>query len=247
MLEIIGLCAAYGKKQVLFDINTSLGRGKFTAIIGRNGSGKSTLLSCLASSIRYSGKILLDGRAVSEFKKRDLAKKISYLPQNLPSTPFTVRESAAFGREPYTDLSGKLTDEDKKAVADALERCGISHLSEKRMNEISGGERQMAYLSMMLAQNADIMLLDEPTTYMDAPNAREFMRILTEERDQGKSVVAVMHDLGQAVRHADNVILIDNGKIVFAGTRDKAIESNVIEKTMGVQKFRLDNGSIVFI
>ena len=110
MLEIIGLCAAYGKKQVLFDINTSLGRGKFTAIIGRNGSGKSTLLSCLASSIRYSGKILLDGRAVSEFKKRDLAKRISYLPQNLPSTQFTVRESAAFGREPYTDLSGKLTD-----------------------------------------------------------------------------------------------------------------------------------------
>ena len=247
MLKIDNLSASYGKIKVLFDIKAAIERGKFTAIIGRNGSGKSTLLSCLTSSIRYSGIILLEGRAISEFKKRDLAKKISYLPQNLPSTPFTVREIAAFGREPYTDLSGKLTDEDKKAVADAIERCGISHLSEKRMNEISGGERQMAYLSMMLAQNADIMLLDEPTTYMDAPNAREFMKILTEERDRGKSVVAVMHDLGQAVRHADNVILIDNGKIVFAGTRDKAIESNVIEKTMGVQKYRLDDGRIVFI
>jgi iron complex transport system ATP-binding protein len=247
MLEIIGLCAAYGKRQVLFDINTSLGRGKFTAIIGRNGSGKSTLLSCLASSIRYSGKILLDGRAVSEFKKRDLAKKISYLPQNLPSTPFTVRESAAFGREPYTDLSGKLTDEDKKAVADALERCGISHLSEKRMNEISGGERQMAYLSMMLAQNADIMLLDEPTTYMDAPNAREFMRILTEERDQGKSVVAVMHDLTQAVKYADDILLIEEGKAVFFGTKEECLAEKAIERVMCVESNMIEDGSIVFI
>ena len=247
MLEIIGLSAAYGKRQVLFDINSSIERGKFTAIIGRNGSGKSTFLSCLASSIRYSGKILLDGRAISELKKRDLAKKISYLPQNLPSTHFTVRESAAFGREPYTDFSGKLTDEDKKAVTDALERCGISHLSKKKMNEISGGERQMAYLAMMLAQDADIMLLDEPTTYMDAPNAREFMKILTEERNRGKSVAAVMHDLGQAVRHADNVILIDSGKIVFAGSVEEAISSKVIEKIMGVEAHRLNDGSVVFV
>lgn len=247
MLKIDNLSTSYGKIKVLFDINTVIEDGKFTAIIGRNGSGKSTFLSCLASSIRYSGKILLDGRAISEFKKRDLAKKISFLPQNLPSTPFTVRESAAFGREPYTDLSGKLTDEDKKAVADAIERCGISHLSEKRMNEISGGERQMAYLAMMLAQNADIMLLDEPTTYMDAPNAREFMKILTEERDQGKSVVAVMHDISAAIRHADNVILIDNGKIAFSGKKEEAIESKLIEKTMGVNSYKLDDSSFVFI
>jgi len=247
MLKIDNLSTSYGKIKVLFDINTVIEDGKFTAIIGRNGSGKSTFLSCLASLIRYSGKILLDGRCISEFKKRDLAKKISFLPQSLPSTSFTVRETVAFGREPYTDLSGKLTDKDKIAISEAIAKCGISHLSEKRMNEISGGERQTAYLAMMLAQDADILLLDEPTTYMDAPNAREFMKILTEERDQGKSVVAVMHDLGQAVRHADNVILIDSGKIVFAGTRDKAIESNVIEKTMGVEAHRLNDGSVVFV
>ena len=247
MLEIIGLSAFYGKKQVIFDINTSIEGGRFTAVIGRNGSGKSTFLSCLSSSIRCSGSILLDGKAISNFKKRDLAKKISYLPQNLPATPFTVRESVGFGREPYTDLSGKFTDDDKSAVANAIEKCGIMHLSDKKMNEISGGERQTAYLAMMLAQDADIMLLDEPTTYMDAPNAREFLNILSEERARGKTVVAVMHDLTQAVRYADNVILIDGGKLIFAGTRSEAVESNVIEKIMGVNSYKLDDGSFVFI
>ena len=154
MLEIKDLSASYGKRKVLSDINAVIERGKFTAIIGRNGSGKSTFLSALASSMRYSGSILLDGKSLSDFKKRDLAKKISYLPQNLPITPFTVRETAAFGREPYTDLSGKLNDGDKMIVESALEKCGLLHLSEKRMNEISGGERQMAYLAMMIAQDA---------------------------------------------------------------------------------------------
>ncbi len=247
MLEIKDLCASYGKKKVLFDINTVIESGKMTAIIGRNGSGKSTFLSCIASSCRYSGSILIDGRAVSDFKKRDLAKKISYLPQNLPITPFRVRETAAFGREPYSDLSGKLNDEDIMIVTNALKKCGISHLSEKRMNEISGGERQMAYLAMMLSQDASIMLLDEPTTYMDAPNAREFMNILTSERDRGKSVVAVMHDLTGAVKYADNVILIDGGRLIFAGTRDDVLSSGIIESTMGVESCRLDNDSVVFI
>ena len=247
MLEIKDLCASYGKKNVLFDINTVIEDGKFTAVIGRNGSGKSTFLSCIASSCKYSGSILLDGKSVSDFGKRDLAKRISYLPQTLPVTPFTVYETAAFGREPYTDLSGKLKDNDKKAVKDALDRCSLCSLAEKRMDQVSGGERQMAYLAMMMAQDADIMLLDEPTTYMDAPNAREFMNILTSERDRGKAVVAVMHDLTGAVKYADNVILIDGGRLIFAGTRDDVLSSGIIESTMGVESCRLDNDSVVFI
>ena len=247
MLEIKDLCASYGKKKVLFDINTVIEDGKFTAVIGRNGSGKSTFLSCIASSCKYSGSILLDERAMSEYKKRDLAKKISYLPQNLPITPFTVRETAAFGREPYLDLSGKLNDEDIMIVTNALKKCGISHLSEKRMNEISGGERQMAYLAMMMAQDADIMLLDEPTTYMDAPNAREFMNILTSERDRGKTVVAVMHDLTGAVKYADNVILIDGGRLIFAGTKEECLAKKVIENIMKVESHMIADGRKVFI
>lgn len=245
MLKFDNISVFYGKKQVLFDISASIERGKFTAIIGRNGSGKSTLLSALTSQTAYSGKILLDGRDISSIDRRERAKMISFLPQNLPVTQFTVGETVAFGREPH--ISFKLTDADLGIVEKSLEKCGISHLRDKKLTEISGGERQMAYLSMMLAQDADLMLLDEPTTYMDAPNARDFLNILSEERDRGKSVAAVMHDLTTAVKFADNVILIDRGKLIFAGTRDGALSSGIIESTMGVDKYAIEDGTVVFI
>lgn len=245
MLEFDTLSVFYGKKQVLFDISASIERGKFTAIIGRNGSGKSTLLSALTSQIAYSSKILLDGRDISSIDRRERAKMISFLPQNLPVTQFTVGETVAFGREPH--ISFKLTDADLGIVEKSLEKCGISHLRDKKLTEISGGERQMAYLAMMLAQDADLMLLDEPTTYMDAPNARDFLKILSEERDRGKSVVAVMHDLTSAAKYADDILLIDGGKVLFKGTKEKCLEEKAIENVMEVESHKLDDGSVVFI
>lgn len=245
MLKFDTLSVFYGKKQVLFDISASIERGKFTAIIGRNGSGKSTLLSALTSQTAYSGKILLDGRDISSIDRRERAKMISFLPQNLPVTQFTVGETVAFGREPH--ISFKLTDADLGIVEKSLEKCGISHLRDKKLTEISGGERQMAYLSMMLAQDADLMLLDEPTTYMDAPNARDFLKILSEERDRGKSVAAVMHDLTSAAKYADDILLIDGGKVVFKGTKEKCLEEKAIENVMEVESHKLDDGRVVFI
>ena len=245
MLKFDTLSVVYGKKQVLFDISASIERGKFTAIIGRNGSGKSTLLSALTSQTAYSGKILLDGRDISSIDRRERAKMISFLPQNLPVTQFTVGETVAFGREPH--ISFKLTEADLGIVEKSLEKCGISHLRDKKLTEISGGERQMAYLSMMLAQDADLMLLDEPTTYMDAPNARDFLKILSEERDRGKSVAAVMHDLTSAAKYADDILLIDGGKVVFKGTKEKCLEEKAIENVMEVESHKLDDGRVVFI
>lgn len=245
MLKFDNISVFYGKKQVIFDISASIERGKFTAIIGRNGSGKSTLLSALTSQIAYSGKILLDGRDISSIDRRERAKMISFLPQNLPVTQFTVGETVAFGREPH--ISFKLTEADLGIVEKSLEKCGISHLKDKKLTEISGGERQMAYLAMTLAQDADVLLLDEPTTYMDAPHARKFLEILKMAQADGKTVAAVMHDLTAAAKYADNVILIDSGRIVFAGTRDDCIESGEIERIMGVEKHSLDDGAVVFI
>ena len=231
MLKIENLSAFYGKKQVLFDLSFELERGKFTAILGRNGSGKSSLLSCIASQKRYSGKILLGEPEISEIPPRERAKMLSYLPQNLPLTQFSVRETVAFGREPY--ISFKLTDADNEIIEKSIERCGISHLRNKKLTEISGGERQMAYLAMALAQNADVIMLDEPTTYMDAPNAREFLSTLKSAQSEGKTVVAVMHDLSAAVKYADNIILIDEGRIIFAGRREECIESGESERETG--------------
>ena len=245
MLKIENLSAFYGKKQVLFDLSFELERGKFTAILGKNGSGKSSLLSCLASQKRYSGKILLGEREIAEIPPRERAKIISCLPQNLPLTQFSVRETVAFGREPY--ISFKLTDSDNEIIEKSIERCGISHLRNKKLTEISGGERQMAYLAMALAQDADVIMLDEPTTYMDAPNAREFLSTLKSAQSEGKTVVAVMHDLTAAAKYADNIILIDEGRVIFAGSREECIESGEIERIMGVEKHSLDDGNVVFI
>ena len=245
MIKIENLSAFYGKKQVLFDLSFELERGKFTAILGRNGSGKSSLLSCIALQKRYSGKILLGERDISEIMPRERAKMLSYLPQNLPLTQFTVLETVAFGREPYTSF--KLSEADIEIIEKSIEKCGISHLRNKKLTEISGGERQMAYLAMTLAQNADVIMLDEPTTYMDAPNAREFLSTLKSAQSEGKTVVAVMHDLTAAVKYADNIILIDAGRIIFAGSREECIESGEIERIMGVEKHSLDDGNVVFI
>ena len=245
MLKIENLSAFYGKKQVIFDLSFELERGKFTAILGRNGSGKSSLLSCLASQKRYSGKIMLGEREISEIPPRERAKMLSYLPQNLPLTQFTVLETVAFGRDPY--ISFKLTDSDNEIIEKSIERCGISHLRNKKLTEISGGERQMVYLVMALAQDADVIMLDEPTTYMDAPNAREFLSTLKSAQSEGKTVVAVMHDLTAAVKYADNIILIDEGRIVFAGSREECIGSGEIERVMGVEKHSLDDETVVFI
>lgn len=245
MLKIEDLTAAYGKKGVLFDISLSLERGKFTAILGKNGSGKSSLLSCIGGIKTYSGKILLGGRDISEIPPRERAKMLSYLPQSLPVTQFSVFETVAFGREPHTSF--KMTDNDVEIIERSIEKCGISHLKNKKLTEISGGERQMAYLAMTLAQDADILLLDEPTTYMDAPNARGFLNILKAAQSEGKTVAAVMHDLTQAVKYADNIVLIDEGKVIFSGSRDECIESGEIERVMGVEKHTLDDGTAVYI
>ena len=245
MLKIEKLSAAYGKKQVIFDLSAEFGKGRFTAILGRNGSGKSSLLSCIGGIKDFSGRILLGDRDISSIPSRERAKMLSYLPQGLPVTQFTVREIVAFGREPY--ISFKLTEADGKIIDRAIEKCGISHLRNKKLTEISGGERQMAYLAMTLAQDADILLLDEPTTYMDAPHARKFLDILKNAQGGGKTVAAVMHDLTQAVKYADDILLIDEGRLIFAGSKEECLKNKAIERVMCVESHTLDDGTVIFI
>lgn len=245
MLKIENLSAFYGKKQVVFDLSSELKKGRFTAILGRNGSGKSSLLSCIGGIKGYSGKILLGGRDISEIPSRERAKMLSYLPQSLPVTQFTVLETVAFGREPYTSF--KLSEKDVEIIENSIEKCGISHLRNKKLTEISGGERQMAYLAMTLAQDADILLLDEPTTYMDAPHARKFLDILKNAQGGGKTVAAVMHDLTQAVKYADDILLIDEGRLIFAGSKEECLKNKAIERVMCVESHTLDDGTVIFI
>ncbi|MGM9642912.1 MAG: ABC transporter ATP-binding protein [Eubacteriales bacterium] len=248
MMEIKNLSAFYGKRQVLFDIDLCIARGRFTAVIGRNGSGKSTLLASITSQIPHSGRVTLAGRDIAAYSRRERAKLISILPQSLPLTEFGVGATVAFGREPYLDVSGKLSQADRAAVDEAVRLCGIGHLTEKKLSEVSGGERQTVYLAMILAQGAEVMLLDEPTTYMDAARAKQFLGVLKKaQTEKNRTVVAVMHDISQVMRYADDIILMDGGRVVLAGTREAAISSGEIERVMEVEKHTLQNGEIIYI
>ena len=167
MLSFRRVYAAYGKKQVLDQIDFELPPHTLTAVVGKNGSGKSTLFACAGRKIPYTGEITLSGCELAAMTPRERAQRMAILPQTLPAPAVSVAELAAFGRNPYLDFGRRMTPTDRRLVEEALERVGIAALRDKLLTELSGGERQKAYLAMILAQDTDVLLLDEPTTYMD--------------------------------------------------------------------------------
>ena len=205
MLSFHQVCASYGKNQVLDHIDFSLVPHKLTAVVGRNGSGKSTLVSCVNQELPYTGEITFSDRNLAVMTLRERAQLISILPQTLHSPAVTVEELTAFGRNPYLDFGKRMSPKDWQAVDDALEAIGISGLRDKLVTELSGGERQKAYLAMVLAQNTRVMILDEPTTYMDMEYEAAFFRLLETLKTKRKiTFLVIMHNLSQAVRYASS-------------------------------------------
>ena len=249
MLEIKNLTAGYVRTPVLDNISLTVEPGKITALVGRNGSGKSTLLSCINGIVDYTGEILLDGRELGRISSREKAAQIALLPQILPGTAMTVGELVSLGRNPYLDFLGKISPLDRKICERAMVQTGIVEFSEKKVCELSGGERQRAFIAMILAQDTEIVMLDEPTAYMDIGNRAEFFRLLRSLRDEsGKTVLAVIHDLAEAVRYCDRMAVLDGGKIVFAGSAEECVSSGILEETFGVTMHRFeDNGNIYTI
>lgn len=246
MLKVKGLSVSYGKQKVLSGLDFEIERGSMTAIIGRNGSGKSTLLSALSGALECSGEILLDGRPLHEIPRAERAKKIAFLPQIMPSPQITVRELVSLGRSPYTGLSGRMGKGDAEAVEKAIDRVGISHVADKRADKISGGELRLSYLAMILAQDTEIILLDEPSAFMDIANERRMCQILQELKEtEGKTVTVAMHSLSAAVSFADRVLITDRGNLAFCGTRDACLEAEIIEKNFTVTK-HTDGESVWF-
>lgn len=240
MLEIKNLSAFYGKNKVLDGINLAFEKGFFHAVVGRNGSGKSTLAGCIAGINKHVGNITYDGVDVSTLSVSDRAKRISLLSQQVLPVPFTVRELVCFGRNPLGDIKNS-----RELVDEALERAGIMHLSDKRVDEISGGERQLSYFAMNLCQDADIMIFDEPTANADIDFEAKILSCAKQLCVSGKTVICVMHNLSLAVRYADTVSVLENGKCVFSGDTDTCLDKRVIENCFGVRRFCAD-GNIFF-
>ena len=240
MLEVDGLGVSYGSRRILSDVSFSLAPNQITVLLGRNGSGKSTLISCINRRIPYTGKITLDGVDISEISPRERAKRVAILPQILPSVSITVRELAALGRSPYVDLGKRLTAEDKDCIQKSMEDTEILPLADAPVASLSGGERQNAFIAMVLAQNTNIVVLDEPTTYMDIERRLRFREILEALKlRHGKTVLMITHDISEAVRWADQVMILADARIVFQGAPDCCVASDVIERTFHVQKHLL--------
>ncbi|MBE6629473.1 MAG: ABC transporter ATP-binding protein [Ruminococcaceae bacterium] len=235
MLELQHLSVAYrGAPPVLNDLSLTLTPG-ITVLIGHNGAGKSTLLHAALGEVAYTGNILLNGTSLVTYAPRERAKLLSLLPQKLPAPALCVREVVALGFAPFCTRPG---EKEWQTVREILEKLEIESLSARPVQTLSGGERQKVFLALLLAQNTPVLLLDEPATYLDATFSATLYRVLREEREKGKHILLVMHDLAAALDLADRVLLLEGGKLTFDGTPQACLNVRIPERVFGLTRYR---------
>jgi ABC-type cobalamin/Fe3+-siderophores transport system ATPase subunit len=232
------LSLAYGSVSVIKDVDLEIPPGEITILIGSNGCGKSTILRSLARLLEpQKGIVYLDGKEIHKHSTKEVAKKMAILPQG-PQAPegLTVKELCYYGRHPHKGLFSRNTQEDHKMVEWSLSATGLSELMDRPLEALSGGQRQRAWIAMALAQGTDLLLLDEPTTFLDLAYQIEILELLRElNREFGKTIVMVLHDLNQAARYADHLISISNGKIYKEGNPSDIFTVEMIQEVFGLE------------
>ena len=237
-------CDGITVSGIIEDISFSLDGG-FTALIGKNGSGKSTLCECIMALKKHSGTVMLGDENILNIPPSERAKKIAFLPQNLPTLNISVCELVMLGRSSYFGLSRKLSRTDADAVINAIKRVNLDGLEARMLPTLSGGEKQRAFLAMVLAQDADILVLDEPTSYLlayadpfycDASAEAEYVSMLSELSKCQRTLLVSMHNLSLAAKYADNMLILNEGRKTFFGSTSDAVGSGIIESTFGVRK-----------
>ncbi len=218
MIQFSNVSVRLGRYDVVKDVSFSVDKGEICVILGQNGSGKTTLLKALSANAPYTGHILADGKDLSGLSRRERAAMIAFMAQNLPSPPVSVEKLISFGRQPYTGISGILSPGDKRIISQVLHRTGLEHIAGKRVDRISGGEQRKAFFAMMLCQQAPYILADEPTANLDVIHAKSILEMLAQRKTAGDGVIAVLHDINQALEIADKILLMEGGRAVFFGT-----------------------------
>lgn len=240
MIKIKDLSLKLNNKEVLNKINIHIEKNKITAILGKNASSKTSLIKCINGTYRYSGTILLEERNILDISLKDLSKKISYLPQILKYPHILVLDILKMGRNPYLGINNKLTETDLKIINQTIDQFNLNALLDKYLDELSGGQRQLVYLAMQIIQDAKVMIFDEPSSFMDVNYEASFLKMIKELNQQkNKTIVVVMHNINQIIKYADNVIVLDEGKVVFNGTTNKCIDQQVIEKVFNLRKYQI--------
>ncbi|ABW19960.1 ABC transporter ATP-binding protein [Alkaliphilus oremlandii] len=231
-LQANHIVAGYDHKIINDDISILIPKNKISVIIGANACGKSTLLKTMARLIQpSSGSITLDGKKISEIPPKELARSLGLLPQS-PIVPegITVADLVSRGRFPYQSFLKGLGKGDYEAVEEALEIMGITDIANRCVDELSGGQRQRVWIAMALAQETDILLLDEPTTYLDITYQIEILDLLTDlNQKKGTTIVMVLHDINLSARYADYIFALHKGKLISEGEPNKIITENLIK------------------
>lgn len=242
MLEFNQVSVRLGGKQILQDVSFALRPHRLTVLVGRNGSGKSTLLACANQQLAYTGSILEGEKNLALLMPRERAKTVAILPQTMPTPHVTGWEMAAFGRNPYLDFTGRLTETDRKAVDAALSDASAAELADRYTDTLSGGELQRVRLAMILAQNTPIVLLDEPTAHMDQHHEAAFLNLLTQLKiRKKKTFLVVLHDLTLAAEYADDLVVLEEGRVIFVGTKEECLAKEILEKTFSLKRYTAED------
>ncbi len=232
-----GLTLGYGEKAIARDLTVEIPDNKFTVIIGPNACGKSTLLRALSRLLApTAGSVVLDGKSIEKYSTKEVAKILGLLPQtSIPPEDIRVAELVSRGRYPHQQFLRQWSQADEDAVAAAMVATGVAHLAGERVDRLSGGQRQRVWVALVLAQETPLVLLDEPTTYLDIAFQVELLDLCRRlQREENRTVVAVLHDLNQACRYADHIIAMRAGEVIAAGAPADVVTADLVAGVFGL-------------
>lgn len=235
--HVQNLTVGYDQRIIIDRLTLSLGQGRLTALVGPNGCGKSTLLKSLAHLLTpQNGQIALqDGATLTGLNTKAIARRIALLPQT-PLVPEGIRvfDLVAYGRAPHLNAFGQLREHDREQVRLAMARMDVTGLATRPVTQLSGGQRQRVWMAMILAQETDIVLLDEPTTYLDLAHQYDLLELVRDLLDEGRTVITVLHDLNQACRFADELVVMKEGRVMAQGKPEAVMSEPLLARVFGL-------------
>lgn len=237
----------FGSKLVLRDVSFEVAQGEYLSIVGPNGAGKTTLLKCLGRLLGGgTGRIEIFGRPLQSYRQKELARRIGYVPQaDGRAFPFTVEQFVLMGRYPYLSPFTAINREDRRAAREAMDVTSTRQFADRTLDTLSGGERQKVYIAAALTQGADVLLLDEPTTFLDYRHQAEIRALLTRaNKESGVTIVAVTHDLNQAALQSDRIVALRDGAVVFCGRPEEIMQADVLRRIYDASLLLVDHPDV---